>query len=107
MKLTHQLPPKLKAIREKIIPILKPYTKWIALFGSMARGESTHDSDIDILVALKPIGERPVLGFTWFTFPDKLEKVLGCKVDLITDKGMSPYMRLHIEKDLVMLYEEK
>lgn len=50
----------------------------LGIFGSYARGEQKESSDIDILVEL----ERPV-GFAFFELWDELEKLLGCKVDLV------------------------
>jgi len=46
-------------LREKILPVLRPYVKRVAVFGSFVRGEDTPDSDIDILVELRPPEERP------------------------------------------------
>jgi len=48
-------------LREKVLPVLKPYVKRISVFGSFARGEETPDSDIDLLVELKAPGDRPRL----------------------------------------------
>lgn len=60
-------------LRDKILPVLLPYqVKRVALFGSAARGEDTPDSDIGILVTLKPPGERPVIGLKWFDLVDTL-----------------------------------
>jgi Predicted nucleotidyltransferases len=44
---------RFEELREKIVPLLKPYVKRVAVFGSFAHGEDTPDSDIDLLVALK------------------------------------------------------
>lgn len=52
-------------LREKIVPLLHPYVKKIAVFGSFARGDDSPESDIDILVDLKPPGQRPSLGLKW------------------------------------------
>lgn len=51
----------------------------LGIFGSFARGEQTETSDIDILVEL----ERPI-GLEYFELWDYLEKILNCKVDLVT-----------------------
>ena len=47
-----------QAIGQKILSVLLPYgVKRVALFGSIARGDHTPESDIDILVAFKePVG---------------------------------------------------
>jgi len=51
---------KLEDLQKKILPILQPWVKKIAIFGSVARNEDTPDSDIDILVELKPHGQLPL-----------------------------------------------
>jgi predicted nucleotidyltransferase len=54
-------------LRDNILPILLPYgIKRLALFGSVVTGEDTPESDIDILVTLKPPTERPPIGLKWF-----------------------------------------
>ena len=98
--------PKIQALSDKILPILQPYqVKRVALFGSVVRGEAGPDSDIDILVNLRPPGERPVIGLKWFALIDELSRILDRPVDLVTDEGLSPYIRPFIEKELVVLYE--
>jgi predicted nucleotidyltransferase len=58
---------RFEELRKKIVPVLLPYgVKRIALFGSVVRDELTQESDIDILVELKPPGERPPIGLKWF-----------------------------------------
>jgi len=64
-------------LREKMLPLLRPYVKKVAVFGSFARGEETPESDIDVLVDLKPPGERPVLGLKWFGIEEELGSILG------------------------------
>jgi Predicted nucleotidyltransferases len=91
---------------KNILPPLRPYVKKIAVFGSFARGEDTSDSDIDILVDLKPPGQRPVLGLKWFGLEQELSHILGRKVELVSESALSPYVRPYAEKDMVLLYEE-
>jgi uncharacterized protein len=93
-------------LSEKVLPLLHPYVKRVYVFGSFARGELTPDSDIDILVELKPRDQRPRLGFKWFGLWDELEEILGRKVDLVSESALSPYVRPHVVRDLVLLYEE-
>ena len=95
-------------LKLKVTPLLKPYVKRISVFGSFARGDATIDSDIDLLVDLKPSGLRPVLGlFEFIKLEQELEKQLGCEVDLITEEGLNQRRKPRIEKDRVVLYEEK
>jgi uncharacterized protein len=95
-------------LRAKVTPLLQPYAKRISLFGSYARGDGTINSHIDILIALKPSKTRPVLGlFEFIKLEQELKKKLGREVDLVTEEGLNPRCRPYIEKDRVVLYEEK
>ena len=94
-------------LREKILPVLLPYgVKRIAIFGSVVRGEETSDSDIDILVELKPPNERSPIGLRWFSLEEELEQILECKVDLVSQAALSPYIKPYVEKEMILLYEE-
>ena len=93
-------------LRNKILPVLHPDVKWVAVFGSFARGEETADSDLDILVKLKPRGSRPPLGLKWFDLEVQLSRILGRQVELVSDSALSPYIRPYAQKDMVLLYEE-
>ena len=99
---------RFEELRKKIVPVLLPYgVKRIALFGSVVREEDTLESDVDILVKLKPPNERPPLGlFKWVALEQELSQKLGRKVDLVTEDGISPYIRPYIDGEKVILYEE-
>jgi predicted nucleotidyltransferase len=95
-------------LRSKVTPILQPYVNRISVFGSYARGDATAESDIDLLIALKPADTRPVLGlFEFIKLEETLAKKLGCEVDLVTEEGLNPRRKFNIEKDRVVLYEAK
>ncbi|MFH1176016.1 MAG: nucleotidyltransferase domain-containing protein [Acidobacteriota bacterium] len=98
--------PSLGELRRKIVPLLVPYARSIAIFGSMATGEATDDSDVDVLVELKPEGERPVLGLRWFSLEMELSSVLGRPVDLVSRDSLSPHLLPYVEQHLVVLYAE-
>jgi uncharacterized protein len=94
-------------LRTKVEPLLRPFARKISVFGSFARGESTPQSDVDLLVALKPSDKRPPLGlFEVIRLERELENELGCAVDLVTEEGLSPRIRSNVEIDRVVLYEE-
>jgi uncharacterized protein len=94
-------------LRTQVEPVLKPYARRISVFGSYARGEATAQSDVDLLVALKPSGERPPLGlFEVIRLEKELEIKLGRTVDLVTEEGLNPRIRSNVEQDKVVLYEE-
>jgi predicted nucleotidyltransferase len=94
-------------IRQKAVPILKPYIDRLAVFGSTVRGEATSKSDLDLLVRLKPSGKRPKLGlFKLMEIEEALKEKLGREVDLVTEDSLSPYIRPYVEKEQVIIYEE-
>jgi hypothetical protein len=87
----------LEKIKPKIIRILrKNNIKKAGIFGSYARGESKKNSDIDILIE-PPEG----IGFKFAGI--ELEKKLGKKVDLVTYKYISPYIKKDILKEEVRI----
>lgn len=61
----------------------------IRIFGSFARGDSTSDSDLDLLVEYVP-GHG---GFAFIEFCERVEDLLGRKVDVVTDKSLHPIIR--------------
>jgi predicted nucleotidyltransferase len=69
---------KLAALRNKAISI--------ALFGSVARGEDTNESDFDFLVEFSPEASL----FDQAGLQIELEELLGCKVDVISQGGLKP-----------------
>ena len=73
----------------------KYHLKSIEIFGSIARGDFTNDSDIDILVEF----EKPI-GIEFIDLADELEEILQHKVDLVSKNGIKPKYYREIEKDL-------
>ena len=61
---------------------------------------------MDILVQLRPAEQRPRLGLKFFGLQNELTKLIGREVDLVTEEGLSPYIRPYVEKEKVILYEE-
>ena len=69
----------------------------LALFGSAARDDLRVDSDIDVLVEF----DGPATFDGYFDLKTYLEQLLGRPVDLVTEKGLRPRARRHVEKDLI------
>jgi uncharacterized protein len=63
--------------------------KSLAVFGSVARGEATETSDLDVLVEFS----KPVGLFEFIRLKKFLEDLTGCKVDLVTQDALHPVMR--------------
>ncbi|MFQ5816320.1 MAG: nucleotidyltransferase family protein [Candidatus Hydrothermarchaeaceae archaeon] len=87
---------------EKIVSIIKKYgAKRIAIFGSYARGEAAPGSDVDVLVEF---AERKSL-LDIVGIEQELSDALGVKVDLLTEKAISPYLIDRIKGEMVVIYE--
>lgn len=71
----------------------------LAVFGSVARGEATGDSDIDLLVEA-PEGTS---SFEFIRFKQLLERVLDRQVDLVEYGGLKPKLDDDIRRDAVLL----
>lgn len=71
----------------------------LAVFGSVARGEATGDSDIDLLVEA-PEGAS---SFEFIRFKQLLERVLDRQVDLVEYGGLKPKLDDDIRRDAVLL----
>ncbi len=85
----------------KIVSIIKKYgaTK-VAVFGSHARGEASPKSDVDVLVEF--IERKSLLDIVGIE--QELSEALGVKVDLLTEKSISPYLIDRIKRETVVIY---
>ncbi len=86
--------------REEIMHLAVKYgARNIRIFGSAARGEASPESDIDFLVTIeKGRSLLDVIGLS-----QDLEELMGRKVDVITDGGISPYLRDKIYSEAIPL----
>ena len=73
----------------------------LKLFGSAARGEDTPESDIDLLVEFE--GQKSL--FDLIGLEMELTEFLGRKVDLLTERSLSPYLRDRILASASVIYE--
>lgn len=72
----------------------------VGVVGSMARGEATDRSDIDLIVRFaQPKSLVGVIGLE-----QQLSVALGREVDLLTEASLSPYLRERILSDLRVMY---
>ncbi len=69
--------------------------KSLAVFGSTSRGDATPESDVDILVDF-----NRDIGIEFIDLAIELEEMLGCKVDLVSRRGVKPAYLEAIEADL-------
>lgn len=69
----------------------------LSLFGSTARDEAAPDSDVDVLVTFdEPADSERYFGLLFY-----LEDLLGCTLDLVTDKAVRPELKPYIEQDRI------
>jgi predicted nucleotidyltransferase len=77
--------------------------KELSLFGSVARGEMGPDSDIDIMVEFLPDTSIGMIQFELLA--EELTRLAGRKVDLVSKRGLKPWVRSEVLKDLRVIYE--
>ena len=89
-----------------IINYLQPYNPIkIGIFGSVARGQNTPKSDLDLLVNLAV----PLDLFQFMEIWDDLEELLAMKVDLVTENALKTSNKRvlkNIANDLILIYEK-
>jgi predicted nucleotidyltransferase len=78
--------------------------KRLDVFGSVARGEDSAGSDLDLLVEFKDPADHPAKRF--FGLLHRLEDLFHCKIDLLTPSGLrNPYIQRRIFAERVPVYE--
>jgi predicted nucleotidyltransferase len=96
--------------RDQVVALLKRHeTEFrnagvgaLFLFGSVARDEAHDASDVDLFLDL----EQP-RGFTLFdlvALQQRMQDILGAKVDLMTRRGIHPRRRSRIEAAAVRVF---
>jgi uncharacterized protein len=71
----------------------------VRVFGSVARGTDSETSDLDLLVAMEP--GRSLLDLV--ALNQDLQDALGRPVDVVTEGGLSPYLRDRILAEAIAL----
>ena len=91
---------ELKALVPQLHSVLEHYgASNLAVFGSVARGQATANSDVDLLVDLPP-------GISLFDHANlklALEDLLQHKVDLIRRRNLKPSLRQRVDAEAVVL----
>lgn len=75
----------------------------LRLFGSAARDELRHDSDLDLLVEFEPGRTPGLLGIAKLEL--ELQELVGRDVDLRTVGDLSPYFRDDVVSTARVLYD--
>ena len=88
----------LKEKREDILRLAAEHgAKQIRVFGSAARGDTDEQSDIDFLVEME--SGRSLLDMGGLLMD--LQALLGCKVDVVSVKGLKARIRDRVLKEAV------
>lgn len=75
----------------------------LSVFGSVARGSSSEDSDVDLLVSFRPGAPWSTLDFV--DLREELAELFHRPVDLVEEKAIrNPYRRASILRDKSVLY---
>lgn len=88
--------PVLAPHRDRVRAIGRRYgATRLRVFGSRVRGTASEISDLDVLADFEP--GRSLLDL--IGLKQDLEDLLGCKVDVVTEDALSPYLREQILRE--------
>jgi len=76
--------------------------KELALFGSALRGEMGPESDVDLIVEFEPGARIGIVKFE--SFIEELEALTGRRVDLVTKRGLKPWIRPRVLAEARVIY---
>jgi len=86
--------------REKILQVCAKYgARNVRVFGSVVRGEADEQSDVDLIVEFEP--GRSLLAPAALLL--ELQELLGCKVDVVSERGIKPRIRERVLREAVPL----
>lgn len=71
----------------------------VRVFGSCARGQAGHKSDVDLLVRLDD--DRSLIDHV--ALIRELEELLGCRVDVVSEEAIDPRIRERVLAEVVSL----
>ena len=91
---------RLQERRTQVLAIAAKHGAYnVRVFGSVARHEADSASDIDLLVDMEP--ERSLLDLGGLLMD--LQELLGCPVDVVTEKGLRGRIRKRVLKEATAL----
>ncbi len=94
-----------QTLAKKIIPILQANNvEFAGVFGSVARGEASNKSDVDLLVRF---GNRLIGLFRFVGLERELSEALNHKVDLVSEKYLHRLIKDNVARDLKVIYGQR
>jgi predicted nucleotidyltransferase len=93
---------EIEAIKKRVRPICEHAgIEMLGVFGSVARGQDTPESDIDMIVRFR----EPVGLIEFIDVENEIESALGRHIDLGTEASVHPLIRKNVFRDLKIVYE--
>ena len=91
---------RLKQLKDEILRIARKHNaEKVCVFGSCARREETPASDVDLLV---DFNQNATL-FDQVDIQDEMHSLLNCDVDVVSRRGLHPYIRSRVLAEAVEL----
>ncbi len=100
--------------RRQVIATLRDYEPELkaigvlsaSVFGSVARDEAGPDSDVDVAVRLSNEFSQGGLDYFWQLeqLQERLSRLLGCKVDVVTEPVRKEQLRAEIDRDRALAF---
>ena len=91
---------RLYQMRDEILQIARRHNaEKVYVFGSCARREETPGSDVDLLV---DFNQKATL-FDQVDIQDEMHSLLDCKVDVVSKRGLHPYIKSRVLAEAVEL----
>ncbi len=88
--------PAIAAIRAHLPELRQRFgVRDLKVFGSVARDEATGTSDVDVLVEF----DGPTTFDGYFGVKERLEELLGTRVDLATPAMLKPRLKVEVERE--------
>jgi predicted nucleotidyltransferase len=99
-----------KISREQVIETLRRHelalrqrgVQHAALFGSLARGDATPASDIDIMIEIEP--DAPVGVYEYVGIKEFIGGLFDGPVDVVSRDGLKPYLRPAVTSDAIYAF---
>ena len=91
---------RLQRLKAEIYRIARKHNaEKVYVFGSCARKEETPESDVDLLVEFN----RSATLFDQVDIQDEINSLLECKVDVVSRRGLHPYIKRRVLAEAVEL----
>ncbi|MBO5367060.1 nucleotidyltransferase family protein [Methanocorpusculum sp.] len=96
------------SIREEVLEKLRNHLpelqkrfgiETIGIFGSVARGDDSESSDVDVLYAFEE-GRGDLYEYAHAT--EYLETLFGRNIDFVSIRWMSPHLRKYVEPEMIL-----